>query len=147
MDAAPAASTQLSAEVDLAGNADQRQRGLHAVGKPSGMSCPDCGGNLTELGNPGLRYRCHVGHAWSADALLVEQSTTAEQALWLALRTLEEKAALTRRMIRVGPSEMSARRASRYQDIARECEDAADVIRGMLLAGLPPERAASDDLP
>jgi two-component system chemotaxis response regulator CheB len=45
-----------------------------------------------------LHYRCHVGHAYTAEALIAGQDGAVEEALWAALRTLEETAALRRRL-------------------------------------------------
>jgi two-component system, chemotaxis family, protein-glutamate methylesterase/glutaminase len=146
--AAAPASALLGREVDMAGSGDREQRGRHPAGEPAGMSCPDCGGSLTELDNPGLRYRCHVGHAWSPAALLAEQSATAERAMWLALRTLEEKADLARRMLLEWPGRPGVRPprlAERYRATILECEHAVAVIREMLLAGVPPTRPPGDD--
>jgi two-component system chemotaxis response regulator CheB len=43
---------------------------LSAVGKPSSLTCPHCGGGLWEVNGPRpLRYRCHTGHAFSARSL------------------------------------------------------------------------------
>ncbi|VXD20268.1 CheB methylesterase (fragment) [Planktothrix serta PCC 8927] len=72
-------------------------------GKPSGsasmLTCPDCGGVLWELQEGNLLwYGCHVGHAYSIDSLLEQQGDDVERALWSAIRALEEKAALARRM-------------------------------------------------
>ena len=44
-------------------------------GQPSGFSCPDCGGTLWELQDGELfRFRCRVGHAWTANGLVAEQT-------------------------------------------------------------------------
>jgi two-component system chemotaxis response regulator CheB len=68
-------------------------------GNPSGFACPECGGALWELTEGELlRFRCRVGHAFSSDTLLAEQSDSVEEALWMALRALEENAALPRRL-------------------------------------------------
>ncbi|MBV9320695.1 MAG: chemotaxis protein CheB, partial [Mycobacterium sp.] len=39
-----------------------------ALGPPSGYSCPDCNGSLISVSEG--NYRCQVGHAWTAEALL-----------------------------------------------------------------------------
>jgi len=69
------------------------------TGNPPVYGCPSCGGGLFQLENwPEPRYRCRVGHAWSPESLIDEQAVATEGALWTALRALEEKSALSRRM-------------------------------------------------
>ena len=76
------------------GSSDRPQNGL-----PSGFTCPECGGGLWESDEGGLpRYRCRTGHGYSIETLLAEQSGNVEAGMWAALRALEERAALTRRM-------------------------------------------------
>jgi two-component system chemotaxis response regulator CheB len=68
-------------------------------GAPSAFTCPTCHGALWELQDGDLlRYRCHIGHAFSADSLLAEQSESMENSLEQALRATEEKAATLRRL-------------------------------------------------
>jgi len=69
------------------------------LGSPSGFTCPECHGALWEIDDGGFpRYRCRVGHGFSADSLLFTQRSDAEAALWAAYRALEERAALCRRV-------------------------------------------------
>lgn len=68
-------------------------------GTPSEYACPDCGGALWKMEDGDvLRFRCRVGHAMTADSLRAAQSDALEDALWTALRVLEEKIALTHTM-------------------------------------------------
>src|SRR5262249_56928157 len=50
-------------------------------GKPSAFSCPECHGVLWEI-NEGemVRYRCRVGHAYSAESLAEAQGESVERA-------------------------------------------------------------------
>src|SRR5262249_13077092 len=60
-----------------------------AQGAPTSFTCPECGGTLRESVENGLsRFKCHVGHAYSIDALAEGQSESLEHALWTALRAL-----------------------------------------------------------
>ena len=67
-------------------------------GPPSPITCPACGGALWETGEDGVRYACHVGHQYAPDSLLAEHSDVVEQALWSAVRVLEQHAELRQRM-------------------------------------------------
>jgi two-component system chemotaxis response regulator CheB len=68
-------------------------------GDVSAFTCPECGGALWEAREGQLlRYTCHVGHAYSEQTFLAEQNGTLEAALWTALRTLRERAAILRRL-------------------------------------------------
>jgi two-component system, chemotaxis family, protein-glutamate methylesterase/glutaminase len=62
------------------------------LGHPSPFACPDCGGVLWEIEQKGfLRFRCRVGHAFTAQHLGVQQRQAVETALWEALRALKRK--------------------------------------------------------
>ncbi len=102
-------------------------------GPPSVFTCPECGGALWEFREGELmRFRCHVGHGYTAEALLDAQSADLEMALWSALRALEENAALARRMedrAREKGHQMTAERFERHRS---DTEQRADLIRNVL---------------
>jgi two-component system chemotaxis response regulator CheB len=98
-----------------------------ALGPASGYSCPDCSGSLMEV-QVGS-YRCRVGHAWTSDALLLAQDDEVERALWVALRSLQEKVKLSRKLAaNVGSGPMF----ERYSEIADEAEHACNVLSAKL---------------
>jgi two-component system chemotaxis response regulator CheB len=67
-------------------------------GDLTGFTCPECRGALWqhEVGDV-LSYRCRVGHAFSLDDLNAAQEEEVEDALWIAVRALEEQASLLER--------------------------------------------------
>jgi two-component system chemotaxis response regulator CheB len=68
-------------------------------GNPSVYSCPECKGTLWEIQeNQLLRFRCRVGHAYTAEALALDQHENLERALWVAFRALEENVSLLERL-------------------------------------------------
>lgn len=75
------------------------------LGAPSGYTCPDCNGSLVSIdeGN----FRCQVGHAWTADALLAARDDEVGQ-----LADRAETGLLNRR----------------YTDLAEETERALKVL-------------------
>lgn len=116
--------------------------GVH-LGPPSRYSCPDCGGVLNELGSDGaLRFRCRVGHAYSAEALLQHQAGTVEDALWTALRALEEREEISTRLSRDAGEAGRDWSRLHFRRRAEEARRSADVLRTVL-----EERAASETGP
>lgn len=68
-------------------------------GVPSVFTCPDCGGTLWESDEEGfLRFRCRTGHSYNSNSMLAVQRDSIEQSLWSAVRVLEERADLLRRI-------------------------------------------------
>src|SRR5262245_21710229 len=105
---------------------------MTGLGKPSSFTCPSCQGTLWELEEGGLlRYRCHTGHAFAADSLLVEQSEAIEEALYSALRALQEKAAMSRRMADRYESRFPLLNAQ-HQAKATELDESAAIIHRLL---------------
>jgi two-component system, chemotaxis family, protein-glutamate methylesterase/glutaminase len=102
---------------------------------PAGYGRPSCGGALFEIEDgPVPRYRCRVGHAWSPESLLAEHGVALERALWIALRALEEKSALSRRLASAGAARGSTRIAERYLWLGREADGAAGTLRRLIVA-------------
>jgi two-component system, chemotaxis family, protein-glutamate methylesterase/glutaminase len=103
-------------------------------GDPSPFSCPECGGVLWEIDQEGLlRYRCRVGHAYTAKHLNLEQSIKIEAALWAGLRALEESASLYRRMaVRARDANLNEPENT-YETRASDIEDHSKALRDLLL--------------
>jgi len=106
------------------------------AGTPSVFACPECHGVLWELKDDKMvRYRCRVGHSYGTESLAKELSTASEAALWAAVRALEEKAALQRRVAEgMG---VDQRMSSRLLD-----QGAADTANARLIRDMIFERDA-----
>jgi two-component system chemotaxis response regulator CheB len=106
---------------------------MDTLGKVSSYTCPTCRGALWELTSEDmLRYRCHTGHAFSPESLVAEQSTAVEDALYSALRVVEEKAAVLRRLGDEMATPAAGSPLTHYRDRATDLDATAKVIRGLL---------------
>ena len=130
---APETPDNMEVEVEVEGFSLDAIEG-ERPGRPSGFSCPDCNGVLWEIQDGQLqRFRCRVGHAWSPESLLTQQSEALEAALWIALRSLEERAALARRLAEPARRRGHAITARRFEEQANEAQQAARLVRDLLL--------------
>jgi two-component system, chemotaxis family, protein-glutamate methylesterase/glutaminase len=103
-------------------------------GEPSGFTCPECGGALWELEEGELtRFRCRVGHAYSAASLLAGHSDALEAALWTGYRALEERAAMAKRIAERLRKRGQGRTAQRFDAQVLEAETQARTLRKVLL--------------
>lgn len=107
--------------------------GAGVPGRPTGFCCPRCGGVLGESSDGNvLRLECRTGHAATPEQLVEAKAAAVEDALWAAVRALEEKAALNRRL-----SERASRRrdggdAAVHRREASAAERRATVVRQLL---------------
>jgi two-component system chemotaxis response regulator CheB len=105
------------------------------LGNLSRFSCPECHGTLWEIEDGSMiRFRCHVGHAYTADTVLSSQAEEVERTLWTLLRSQQERAALARRM--AAQERLTNRGLARDLEVrAKDYEAAADLVRGLLAGG------------
>jgi two-component system chemotaxis response regulator CheB len=90
------------------------------LGHPAPLTCPDCGGSLWEIKHGSvLRYRCHTGHAFTAEALAESNHHALEETLWVALRMMEERKNLLASMASHGDGHFSVQQAERVEEIKR----------------------------
>ncbi len=103
-------------------------------GVPSTVACPDCSGVLREIQEGDLlRFRCRTGHAFSPETLLSAQSDAIERALWEALRGIEERLALRRRLVQQARERRLRSLVRHFEVQVRETEGAAEALRSLLL--------------
>ncbi len=98
------------------------------------LTCPECGGVLWELNRKGItRYQCQVGHVFSQESLVDEQDGAVEYALWAAVRILEEKASLAKRLANRAEERSMKRSMQGFLQTAADSEAKAGVIRALLM--------------
>jgi two-component system chemotaxis response regulator CheB len=102
---------------------------------PSSLSCPACNGVLWEVSDDAvLRFRCRVGHAWTGESLAVEHDRKIENAVWEALRILQEAVELDHRIERRAGDRGHDRVVARIRRRRFERQRAAERLRDALTA-------------
>lgn len=120
-------------EVKIAMEENALAAGIQAIAKPSTFACPECSGVLLQIEEGGrLRFRCHTGHAYSPESLLAAISEGIEDALWGAVRVLEEGDMLMRSMAEHVKSHSSAE-ASGLLQRADEAKRQAEALRKLAI--------------
>lgn len=120
----------LEYEVDIATGGRGSMREMDRIGQRSVLACPDCHGIMWEINEGDLvRYRCHEGHAYTAELLSLALDENVRRALASALRALDERTMLAKKLeaqARAGGRKLSA---DSWADRAREYEEEARIIR------------------
>ena len=135
-------------EVQIAAGRKLGSPDVAEIARPVALTCPDCGGVLSEVNGKPLRFRCQVGHAYTSRTLLRDQEGDVDEAMRVALRIVEERAELVSRMGRdagelgrTATADMYSRRATEYRahaDILRQA-----VLRSMELTDADAESEAA----
>jgi two-component system chemotaxis response regulator CheB len=111
----------------------QEQEHDQRAGKLTPFTCPDCGGTLWQsTPDDLLNFRCHVGHAWSWEALVGQKSDELETALWASVRLMVERATLNRQVSARANREGNIRQSERFKEQADRDEEYASLIRKLL---------------
>ncbi|WP_342740952.1 chemotaxis protein CheB [Bradyrhizobium sp. B117] len=128
---------EIKLEVEIAAGDRIGSDNLVSMADPVALTCPACGGVLSVVkeSRP-MRFRCQVGHGYTADALGKEQEGRVDEALRVALRIIEERAELVQRMAADGRRAGRAAVAEMYEVRAAEYREYADMIRRVVLKSL-----------
>jgi two-component system chemotaxis response regulator CheB len=141
-------SKRMKIEFEIAKEEAAIDKGIQDLFEPSNYTCPDCQGVLLQMreGNH-LRFRCHTGHAYSAESLLAQTSETIEDTLWSAIRALEERILLLRQLAEHHRSHRQQQESGRLTEQALALELKAHQIRRVVMndAGLQINAAGVDE--
>jgi two-component system, chemotaxis family, protein-glutamate methylesterase/glutaminase len=123
----------LEVEVKIAKEEDPLRAGIESIADPSKIACPECHGVLLQLKEAGrVRFRCHTGHAYSADSLLAEIGEAGEAAIWNAIRALQEGGLLMRQLAEHSDIAHNGRAAA-LRERADDWERRANVLRDVVV--------------
>jgi two-component system, chemotaxis family, protein-glutamate methylesterase/glutaminase len=95
---------------------------------PVPLGCPGCGGTLSQIRRSPLRFRCQVGHGYTAEALAHEQESSIDEAFRIALRVIGERAVLMEKMALDALQAGRSAAAATFEERALEYRRSAGVV-------------------
>ncbi len=117
-------------EVEIARTGQSDMDHMDEFGRRSVLACPDCGGVMWEIDEGDLsRFRCHVGHTYTAEVMSLALDESMRRALASAVRALEERAALARKLYQQAKNSGHRLLAETWAAKMREFEHETDIIR------------------
>ncbi|HZS48619.1 MAG TPA: chemotaxis protein CheB [Blastocatellia bacterium] len=121
-------------EINIAKEDNALQAGVNKLGLPSSYACPECHGVLLKMKQEGqLRFRCHTGHAYSFESLLLELGESVEEALWNAIRSIEETYLLLTHLSEHLREQKDHEHAERLRKLAQSAHNRSNLIRQALV--------------
>src|SRR5262249_32059901 len=131
--ATPVIPLDIRLEAAIAAQEPADMRVDDRLGTPSRFTCPECHGALWEIADGDmLRYPCHVGHAFPADAMLASQAEEADRLLNTLLRSHQERAALARRLANKQRADGRNTLADQFERRASEYDEDVQLVKGLL---------------
>ena len=107
------------------------------LGEKSIYACPDCGGGLWNIDRQSGktdRYRCHIGHSYSEKDLVIKQGEILESTLWTALRIMEERRNLLKKMENDNAKKGLSKMAASYSEKGKQIQFHVDKMKEVLFA-------------
>jgi two-component system chemotaxis response regulator CheB len=103
---------------------------MDRTGRRSFLACPDCHGVMWEIDEDELvRYRCHVGHAYTEETMSLALDENLRRALGSAFRALDEHMALAEKLRRQASQRGNRRVGDHWASRQQVFESEADVVR------------------
>jgi two-component system chemotaxis response regulator CheB len=123
-------------EVEVARKGTGAMAELDHIGRRSVLSCPDCQGTMWEIDEGELvRFRCHVGHTYTAELMSLALDESLRRALASAQRAFEERVALAGKLHRQatesGHRILAENWAAKLQEYQAEMNSVVAAIRRM----------------
>ncbi len=135
---------QTKKEIQIAAEERALEKGVFQLGELSPYACPECHGVLSRLQDGNIiRYRCHTGHAYSADALMTAITEKIEDSLYNAIRGMDESIMLLNHLGDHYAEANQPRLAALYFKKAKEARDRSELVRK---AALTHEQVNKDSL-
>ncbi len=121
-------------EIEIAKGKNGLEMGILQHGDKSALAYPECHGALTQFEEGRLlRFRCHTGHAHTAESLLASVRDNVEKSMWEVIRGMEESKILLDRMALQMEEGNDPEAATRYRKRGAEIQQQAVQVRHVIL--------------
>jgi two-component system chemotaxis response regulator CheB len=121
---------QTRKEIEIAAEENALEKGFVSVGELTPFTCPECHGVLSKLQNGNIvRYRCHTGHAFSADILLKALTEKIEDSIYNAIRAIDESIMMLNHLGDHFADANQPRLAAIYFKKAKDAKERSEIIR------------------
>jgi two-component system chemotaxis response regulator CheB len=127
-------------------NTQEFLKNVESIGTRTTYTCPTCNGSIWQIGDsePLMRFRCHIGHSYTANVFLAEQTQNLENSLWSAVRVMEEKVTFLRHLSEQMKNYNLTTTATKYEDNAMNMDKEVATIRELILNGFATKRAIDE---
>jgi len=99
------------------------------------LTCSECGGPLWQIKDDKMtRFRCRVGHAYTAKTLANELTDAVERSLWVAVQMMDERVRTLERLADTEQTKDRRRSAASFHDKATETREHTERLRQLLLS-------------
>jgi two-component system chemotaxis response regulator CheB len=119
-------------ESGIAAGANPQDMDLDEISERSSLTCPDCAGVLRRVRRPPLRYRCHSGHAYTAETLADALRKRADDAMWAALQRHQEEEDFLRELSYAQEDRGFPERAASLKSEAERTAAISRALRGIM---------------
>ena len=135
----PALPDEEKARMSLEVKATEKDRtvdmDIMEIGTLSRLTCPECHGTLVSIQEGStVRYRCHTGHGFTANALLSGVRQSVEDSLWNAIRALEETIMLLEQADKALENGANAALMEEYQAKIQQAREQLALIRPLVMS-------------
>lgn len=126
---------ELLAEVEMSRSESGNIGHLNEIGELVPFTCSECGGPLWQIKDDKMtRFRCRVGHAYTAKTLAAEISDAVERSLWVAVQMMDERTRTLERLADTEREKDRKRSSAAFHDRAAETREHAERLRQLLLS-------------
>ena len=123
-------------------NTKQFLESVEKIGTLTPFTCPDCHGAIWQIGDEEpLKLRCHVGHSFTGGIFTKEQSQSVENALWSAVRVMEEKVTFSRHLAARKREQNQPKAAESYEKQAAALDEEVTRVRDLIVCGIAAKRS------
>lgn len=127
-------------------NTQEFLKTVESIGTRTTYTCPECNGSIWQIGDsePLMRFRCHIGHSYTANVFLAEQTQNVEDSLWTAVRVMEEKVTFLRHLSEQMKNYNLTTTATKYENNAKNMDEEVKTIRELILNGFATKRSIDE---